>query len=373
MGLVTYMSALPAPTIIAPPKHLYTNSEEDAAIDLALAGAKYNDFVLPLYFRGKHLGWVMAEPAPSRVTYFCRRMPGDPETLWAGFQNVDDIIKETTQNGKLLRQFWCKRLSGSSNNPWMHLAGMGGWPTYEAFAGAALTARQFDESSKPAIAHGGNVAPDTKHVISIAANSVANAALYVLYDLVLSYDRCTATNASQNFINGVAAQRYISAGQPGLRIMGLITTAMASGAGFSTLTYATVGGASHTIPNPGDYGIVTGTTITGDNTPYSAFFMDYAGTVDSMLCLPLATGDSGVASLTDQTMTATPASGEYAYLLGYPLAYFACPNTDMLTHIDTVKQMPSMARLYDGACPTIASWSVSGLTFQYGELVYAWG
>lgn len=367
---------LSAPYVQTRSKRRYSDVAEAAAIDLACRAATFNDFVLPVCYAGRVVAWVFGERYPSPRVHCYRRRPGDPETMWAGFTSIDDLIDETTNNNKILRAQWSKRLNATSAATiWYHLAGSGGWPTYEAFAGTARTARQFDESSKPAIAHGGNVSPDTKHILSISGQAIGNSqVVFVLYDLVLSYDRCTMTNASQAMTNVLTAQRYAGAGQYGLRIMGLITTVMASSSLFTTLTYVTPGGASHTIPNPGSYGVVGGATINGDTIPNGAFWTDIGGTARSQLCLPLAAGDSGVASISDYQMSATPASGEISYLLGYPLTYFTLNSTDMMSIFDTVKQLPQLGRVYDGGCPTLAMFvNSNSQTIQFGDIVFGWG
>jgi hypothetical protein len=363
------------PAIHTRSKRRYSDGDEARAILAAMSAATYNDFVLPVYYAGRVVAWVFGERSPSPVVHCYVRRPGDPETMWTGFTGIDDIIDETTNNGKLLRNQWMKRFNAASpNQVWTHLAGSGGWPTYEAFAGTALTARQFDESSRPAIANGGNKTPDTKHILSITASSTLGNPVFLLYDLVLSYDRCTLTNGSQAMVNVLTAQRYATAGQFGLRIMGVITTVMASACTFTTLTYVTPGGATKTIPNPTAYGVAGGATITGDTIPNGAWWTTPTGTARSQLCLPLAVGDTGIASITDFQMSATPASGEISFLLGYPLAWIPIITADALVTIDTVKQLPQLGRLYDGACPTFALWSNStGHTQFFGDVVFGWG
>lgn len=95
--------------------------------------------------------------------------------------------------------------------------------------------------------------------------------------------------------------------------------------------------------------------------------------------LPLASGDTGVASIQSFTFsggTAYTGSGVLALCIARPLLDLALPVTGMWSERDLVNQLPSLPRVQDGAClvwmlfGTGATTVNSPLTFA---IDYAWG
>lgn len=326
--------------------------------------------------------WVAGEYRSPRV-WVIKHTPAmdreiDPLGRLCGWNGVDDLIRETTQNGKL-RTFWYEKAIGTSATGtfWTHWFPVRGYPPTGSLNGTALTAVQHSDADQGAMQHGGNVSPDTKHLTSVSIRSDATAAaetcMALVYDLVLSYDNCAFSSGSQNFVNGVTAQRYISTGQPGLQIMPVITD-VSGVVPFNVVTYTDNEGNSATVPSPTSYDTPSvGSTPTSATCWQSAVTVEMQpGTFRSILTLPLAAGDLGVRSLTNFTMN-DATTGEMSFLLGYPLAFLPGYGLDYNYLYDWVKQIPALPRVFDGACLTFAVFILSNGGNYSSMLQVAWG
>jgi hypothetical protein len=344
--------------------------------------AVYNTRLLPVVYEGRILAWMAGEPFPSRrVSWFEHRpwMLQDVDTFnrICGWTTIDDLIDEVTNNGKLRTTVYSKAFSGSpSGQAWGHLWGNRGSPAAGAFSGAAETAAQCSDTTLGALTNGGNVSPDTKHLLNVTVrnNGSADPLIFVLYDLVLKYDNCTMGNTLHTLTNGVTAARYAAAGEPGLQLMGCLTDVTASNT-LSTFTYADQSGNSSTVPNATSYVNpgVGGAPTTGVTWPTCWAADMGGGTTRGILNLPMAAGDLGARSVTSYQYSGVGA-GEKALLLGYPLAYMPCPVGDMFFTYDFVKQIPSVPRIFDGACLTFAVYTGASTHDNYFATIQtAWG
>ena len=97
------------------------------------------------------------------------------------FSSMDDLVNEIT-SGKFNRTDWNKITGGTTYTAgrWYDFSGLNGTPVANAFAGTALAWRTCDELTGNGtqifgLPHGGNVSPDTKHVLNVSAiTSVAS-------------------------------------------------------------------------------------------------------------------------------------------------------------------------------------------------------
>ncbi len=113
----------------------------------------------------------------------------------AGYSSVDDLISEMTTNGKFSRTDWNKLthavtahvagewhcLFHSLGNPTAGVLGTG------AGVGTNLVFSNLDDRDTGAILHGGDVSPDTKHILNASAFSAAATtmpAVFMLVDLL---------------------------------------------------------------------------------------------------------------------------------------------------------------------------------------------
>lgn len=134
----------------------------------------------------------------------------------AGFTSLDDMIEETTVNGKSFRQDWNKNFNPTTAavaGEWHFLTRGAGNPGADAIfnAGSNLTFQPVSDTTTNAasIMHGGNVSPDYKIIKNASAFSAAATtmpSIAMLVDLVGFY-RVTSltTTTSQAMTNTLSS------------------------------------------------------------------------------------------------------------------------------------------------------------------------
>jgi hypothetical protein len=73
--------------------------------------------------------------------------------------------------------------------------------------------------------------------------------------------------------------------------------------------------------------------------------------------MPLAAGDSGISSIQTIQNSTSYVSGEYAVVLCKPLLTMPITTLGVASERDLVNQVPSLPRIYDGACLTWLMYS----------------
>lgn len=133
-----------------------------------------------------------------------------------GFSSYDDLINETSVNGKKFRADWNKNMlptTAAVAGEWSMLARGGGNPGADALfnTGSNLTWQPIYDSTTnaSAIQHGGNVAPDYKYIANASAYSAAATTMpsvLMLIDL-LGFYRVTSvtTITSQSMTNTISS------------------------------------------------------------------------------------------------------------------------------------------------------------------------
>lgn len=133
-----------------------------------------------------------------------------------GFSSMDDLINETTTNGKSLRVDWNKNFlptTAAVAGEWFHLARGNGNPPPDSLynTGTNLTFQPVSDTTanSTGIRHGGNVSPDYKHLMAASAFSAAATTMpsvAMLIDLIGFYRVTTTTTiTSQAMTNTLSA------------------------------------------------------------------------------------------------------------------------------------------------------------------------
>lgn len=133
-----------------------------------------------------------------------------------GFTSLDDLIQETSVNGKSFRQDWNKNMlptTAALAGEWSCLARGGGNPGADALynTGTNLLFQPVSDTTTnaAAIQHGGNVSPDYKVIKNASAFSAAATtmpSILMLVDLVGFYRvTSTTTITSQSMTNTLSA------------------------------------------------------------------------------------------------------------------------------------------------------------------------
>ena len=340
--------------------------------------------LLPVLYRKQCIGWAGWSHVLQQSIVFEHKpwmeKHVDDNGLLFGYSHVDDIILNVTTNGQIRQVFWIK--PNTDNTPtvaWTHTWNMQGFPAVGAMTGTALAAQQKSDTTTGSISHGGNVSPATKHVLGSWLKLDTNAQasdpqLVLLYDMVLTYEQCTNSSSLQSFTNGSAAQRYVGASDPGLRIMGCYGANAANLTTFSQIRYTSITGtAPENVVVPGAAMSTPGVSAppsTGAGA-VSCFGMSTGTNVRSILETPLRNGDAGVKQLDDYTMSASN-TDILNFILGYHLAWIPSQQGDWTWSYDWVKACPSLPRVRDGACLTHAVYSAGARGFGMGGHVFGW-
>lgn len=123
-----------------------------------------------------------------------------------GFTSMDDFISKVSTDGKFLRADWNKNMlptTAAVAGEWHCLARGGGNPAADALynTGTNLAFQPVSDTTANAtgILHGGNVAPDYKHIVNASAYSAAATtmpAVMMLVDLIGFYRVTTVTTVT---------------------------------------------------------------------------------------------------------------------------------------------------------------------------------
>jgi hypothetical protein len=287
---------------------------------------------------------------------------------------MDDLVNEIT-SGKFNRTDWNKITGGTTYTAgrWYDFSGLNGTPVANAFAGTALAWRTCDETTGNGtqifgLPHGGNVSPNTKHVLNVSAiTSVATGvpAQLMLVDLQGYWPGITNNSAVAQTLTGTPTLRYTNGA--GCRLFWAQTAAAGATAQNIALSYSnTVPTAGRTLP------VTVAMTASG-----IVGHISHSGTAANNYgpFLPLASGDTGVSTVATVTFSAAN-TGTGALCLARPLLTLPLTTVSVAAERDLLNQLPSLPRVMDGACLTwlyFAGAATAASTNFYGAVEVGWG
>ena len=290
------------------------------------------------------------------------------------FSSMDDLVSEIT-NGKFTRSDWNKITGAAAYTAgrWYDFSGLAGTPVANAFAGTALAWRSCDETTGNGtqifgLRHGGNVSPDTKHILNVSAvTAVATGvpAQLMLVDLQGYWPGITNNSAVAQTLTGTPSLRYTNGA--GCRLFWVQTATAGATAQNIAVSY------SNTTPTSGRTLPVTVAMTASAITPH----ISHSGTAANNYgpFLPLASGDTGVSTVATVTFSAAN-TGTGALCLARPLLTLPITTASVAGERDLLNQIPSLPRVMDGACLTwlyFAGAATAASTNFYGSLEMAWG
>jgi hypothetical protein len=290
------------------------------------------------------------------------------------FSSMDDLVNEIT-SGKFNRSDWNKITGGTAYTAarWYDFSGLAGTPVANAFAGTALAWRTCDELTGNGtqifgLPHGGNVSPDTKHVLNVnALTGVATGvpAQLMLVDLQGYWPGITNNSATAQTLTGTPTLRYTNGA--GCRLFWVQTAVSGATAQNISLSY------SNTTPTSGRALPVTvamtASAIVGHISHSGSASNNYGP------FLPLASGDTGVSTVATVTFSAAN-TGTGALCLARPLLTLPLTTASVAAERDLLNQLPSLPRVMDGACLTwlyFAGAATAAATDFYGAVEVGWG
>lgn len=327
---------------------------------------------LPVWHQGRILAFVRGAYNSRQVWW---RPATQADQYRFGWTTYADLTAEL-QLGKQKLSPWVQGGSGGevANIWWDDWGGTnsGSLPPHTApYSGTAYTARQFDDTVAGAIQHGGNVSPDTKHLLEVQSLQLYS---FILYDRVLSYDNCSwNANSNQAMTNTLPAQRYIAAGQGGLQAMcTIITAGNATTADLTLLDYTDQDGNAGAVSQDVALSIdpTASTTSASKSARVICPYLTSAA-INVGPFLPLGAGDGGVRSIADFTTSAAN-TGVMCFALVRPLAIVNATGSASRVLIDHVTHYVPHSRIYDGACLAILHVSSTSGQIQ-GSFKFGWG
>jgi len=128
----------------------------------------------------------------------------------------------------------------------------------------------------------------------------------------------------------------------------------------------------------GNAGNTTPTTLPISNATAPIGQIEYSGTGAGKFgpFIPLAAGDSGIRSVQQFNYNVTHTSGTTNLVLCRPLLTLPMTTVGVAAERDLVNQLPSMPRVYDGACLTWLMYAGAATPVTsafYGHLDFGWG
>lgn len=290
------------------------------------------------------------------------------------FSSIDDLVSEIT-SGKIVKFDWNKVSSSAGTaGRWYDFSGRPGTPIANAWAGTALDWTPCDELTGNGteifgIPHGGNVSSDTKHIINVMATSAVSTSVpgqLMLVDLQGYWPGISTNSASAQNLTGTPSLRYTNG--KGCRLYFVTTTASGATAHNMSISYTNQNGVSgRTLSST--VSMVTSAIVshishsgTGGNN-YGPF-------------LPLSAGDTGVQNVASVTFSAASGAGVGALCLARPLLTLPLVTAGVVSERDLLNQLPSLPRVYDGACLVwlyYAGAALGASTNFFGSLDFVWG
>lgn len=379
-----------------------------------------------------------------------------------GFSSMDDFLTETTVNGKFFRSDWNKLTHATTAQVagnWHVLSATAGNPATSTLLGTGtnLTLQPGWHDVTPGsggMLHGGDVSPDTKHVVNASAFSAAATtmpAIFMLVDVLAHIPITTVTTTGNQTVtnsvtftadNTTEVITHTGYDIPTFSRVRLTTTgtlpagtslatdywtirqsattsklaaSLANAVAGTAVDMTTNGTGTHTVtvllPRYGDgkgvQALLTPSTVMGAGTPTATMTYTNTAGVASRATpssptlptlnttspvaqvshsgtgagkygpfMPLQSGDQGVQSVQGINFSATMTSGVMNVLLVRPLFSLPMTTLGVPAERDLMNQIPSLPRVFDGACLTWLHYAGTATPVNsgfYGHLDFAWG
>jgi hypothetical protein len=241
-----------------------------------------------------------------------------------------------------------------------------------SFAGTSLTWRSCNESTGNGtevfgMYHGGNVSTATKHILNASVVGASSSALgnLLLVDLQGYWPGISTNSSSLQTLSGTPSLRYTNG--EGCQLYFVQTVASGATAHNLSLSYTNQAGTSsrslRSTVSMTPSAIVTHISHSGTSAGNFGPF------------LPLAAGDYGVQNVASVTFSAASGAGTGALCLARPLLSVPLSTAFTMTERDLISNLPSLPRVYDGACLVwlIFPYAIIGVNSPfYGYLDFGW-
>jgi hypothetical protein len=296
----------------------------------------------------------------------------------SGFTSVDDLVNEMTVNGKFHRTDWNKNTFSTTTQTagmWYCLLRGAGNPSADTILGTgtnlAFQALTDTTSGANGLRHGGDVSPDTKHILNASAFSAAPTtmpAVLMLVDLLGFYPITSVTTTGDQALNNTVTLPRYTTGE-GVQAFLTPSTVMGAGTPNIRLTYT---------DSDANAGNLTPGTLPAGLTAAPVTSIPYSGTGAGKYgpFIPLANGDKGIRSVQQFNLSATYTSGVLNLVLCKPLLTLPMTTIGVASERDLLNQVPSLPQVQDGACLAWLMYAGAATPVNsafYGHLDFIWG
>jgi len=256
-----------------------------------------------------------------------------------GFASVDALINAISVNGKMQRLLFDKTLPSTTVANIPHTF----WKaTGQPAAGAdptvgAANGRVPTSTTTGALTYTNATGPSTMAMITLGMTSklASGNGTFILCDRLsdIQLTHVQATTALTG-VTGTSRLGATTAPGDGGQIWTEVTSALSAASNTKTLTYTN---------QLGTTGRVTQSIITVASAVVGR-------SCNAKLWQSLASGDTGVRAVSDQTHSAGSATGQLNYVLVRPLATIPVPVVGLYVERDFVVEMPNIPLIYDSSC-----------------------
>lgn len=263
-----------------------------------------------------------------------------------GFSSIADLLSEISI-GKFRRVDSFKTTPvGQANGVWFDYSRLAGSPVANTYPGTALTWRGCDEATGNGtdvfgLQHGGNVTPETKHIITVGATG--NSANFLggqlmLIDLQGYWPGINQNTTAAQTLSGTPTLRYTN----GIGVRAYLVQTVIAGAGPNqnvSYNYTDNFGNTGNVPASSPMVLSANVGAIGNSSPIN-FCNNF---------LPLSSGDTGIRNIASVTFSAAN-TGTVALCLARPILTISFGSGASTIERDLLNQVFAMPRIMDGAC-----------------------
>lgn len=284
---------------------------------------------------------TLADRTIEKTIRFCERVwRRDGGHLNAGFASLNSLIAAATSGQVQTYQFNKAGPTGVVNVT-SSLWGLGNMPVAGSTAGAAPGGTACTSSTTGAFPLN-NVSPAFQSFTTGWATGSVGPNILLLYDRLFMVAKTMASTSTESVTGTPSRYTNTSPGTPdyvggNFLFVEVGGTALAATAhNWTTCTYTDQGGTTgNTLPS-----------LTG-NSGAIVWRLDHPA---GQWFAPLASGDSGIAALTQMQCSASVATGVINFVIGHPIAFLPVPVANLLGVADGVYSSFNLARIFDSAC-----------------------
>lgn len=362
-----------APAVRSRRKTRWNPSAVDESIRQALFSARGNPSPMVVLHDGDAIGVVRGDADCRHADYVPLR-----HGLWCTVSGYTDLRTAFSQRHGTRAYFRQEIPNWTLNDCWMDC-----WPAVGTgknginggtYTGTANTARQLDNTSPGALWW--SVKPGGSETMYLMGWTLSNTGgglsrQIILYDRVVTYESVSISNVVTNFTNTLAAQRYVSAGDPGLCVTPTCQTATgATASNITGLTFTDDSGNAGVAQATSFVQAVIASSLAPSNTAGAEVVAPSSASRTAVPWLNLGGTVQGARKLESLTCSAAN-TGTLCLVLHKPIATMWLNGSSVNNFLDLTKSMYTLTKVFSTACLSMLLYqsNSNGGAFQ-GEISF---